>query len=215
MKPCMMPIETTNKRYHLFRTTVRMKAAAWFLFALTALSFQGFCAEKKDPVEQAFRDAWDYYKDGDEDNTLKALYDIIDRLEAKNQKRVENILPEEVGDWKGQDLKRDDLSGVGGGQSLSRVYGQEKERITVKIVKDSPLIKGVISLLANEQLLALSKRKTYQINGETAVMEGDSKLQMVVDKRIYLELVASEDADEIDLRSFARKLDTRKLGKIR
>jgi len=76
------------------------------------------------------------------------------------------------------------------------------------------VLKPMIELLGNKDLLALGNRETHRISGETAVMEGERKLQIVLDQRIYVELVANEGADRKDLVSLARKLDLRALAKL-
>jgi hypothetical protein len=84
-----------------------------------------------------------------------------------------------------------------------------------KVIKDSPLVKGLIPLIANEDLLKLTGRKTHRISGETAVMEGERKLQLVADGRILVELVGNAEADEKDLVALARKLDLAALAKMK
>ena len=138
-------------------------------------------------------------------------------MEDKGAAKVGDVLPESIEDWKGESLKRDDLSTVGGGLSLSRTYtNKAKQEITVKVMKDSPLVKQFLPFIANEELLRLSNRKTYSVSGETAVMEGDKKLQLVVDKRIYVELVANDaSSGEKELLGLARKLDLNALAKMK
>jgi hypothetical protein len=104
---------------------------------------------------------------------------------------------------------------VGGGISISRAYTLGKREITAKVIKDSPLVKQLIPLIANEDLLRLTNRKTYRISGETAVMEGARKLQLVVDGRILVELVGNEEVEEKDLVALARKLDLAALAKMK
>ena len=104
---------------------------------------------------------------------------------------------------------------VGGGISISRTYISGKKEINAKVIKDSPLVKQLIPLIANEDLLKLTNRKTYRISGETAVMEGERKLQLVADGRILVELVANEEADEKDLVALVRRLDLNALAKMK
>jgi hypothetical protein len=71
-----------------------------------------------------------------------------------------------------------------------------------------------MALLGNEELLKLGNRKTMRISGQTAVMEGEHKLQIVLDGRIYVELLGNDKAGERELVSFARKLDLRAISKM-
>jgi|GEM_PF-6535793 len=172
-------------------------------------------AAEKDPVEAAFREAWADYKKGDHEATAEKLRELLRMIEDKTAAKVEALLPDQVDHWKAEELKRDDLSVVGGGISISRLYLSGKRRVEVKVVKDSPILKSLLPLITNEQMIELSGRETHTISGETAIMEGERKMQMVLDERVYLELVAGGEADEKDLLRLARGLDLRALGKIR
>jgi hypothetical protein len=128
---------------------------------------------------------------------------------------VGETLPEEIEGWKGGSLKREDLTVVGGGISISRTYGSGKKEVVAKVIKDSPLVKQLIPLIANEDLLKLTNRKTYRISGETAVMEGERKLQLVADGRILVELTGNGETEEKDLVTLVRKLDLNALAKMK
>jgi hypothetical protein len=108
------------------------------------------------------------------------------------------------------------LAIVGGGTSISRAYVSTGNRtLTVKVVKDSPLVKQLIRLLSNEDLIRASKRKTHRISGETAIMDGEQKLQLVLDQRIFVELTAGETVGETELVAAARELDLRALAAMK
>jgi len=92
---------------------------------------------------------------------------------------------------------------------------QGKQEITVKVIKDSPLVKQFIPLLANEELLRLANRKTYTVSGEIGVMDGEHKLQLVVDKRILVECTGDDTSGEKELLGLARKLDLNALAKMK
>ncbi len=175
-----------------------------------------FAAEKKeeDEVEKGLRQVYATYRAGDDQEVLAQLRALVKLVEAKAADAVGELLPAEVGDWKGESMKREDLTIAGGGISISRMYVSEEKQIAVKVIKDAPVLKPMIALLGNKDLLALGNRKTHRISGEIAVMEGERKLQMVLDERIYVELVGNAEADEQDLVSLARKLDLRALAKL-
>ena len=133
-------------------------------------------------------------------------------MEEKGAAKVSSLLPDKVNAWTGESLKRDDLTSVGGGVSISRVYISGARRIEVKVMKDSPLLAQLLPLCANEDLIRMSNRKTHRISGETAVMEGEHKLQIVVGGKIYVELAGDPGTGETELVAFARKLDLCKPG---
>lgn len=187
-----------------------------FLFSLVLLPQVIFSAEKEeeDEVEAGLRQVYSTYKSGDNQEVLNQLRALVKLVESKAADAVSELLPAEVGDWKGESLNREDLTIAGGGISILRKYVSEEKQITVKVIKDAPVLKPMIDLIGNKDLLALSNRKTHRISGETAVMEGERKLQVVLDERIYVELVGNDKADEGDLVTLARRLDLRALAKL-
>lgn len=172
-------------------------------------------AKKPDLFESGLRQVMDDYRKGDDEAVMEKLRILLKMMEEKGAKKVGELLPEEIAGWKGESLKQDDLGVVGGGVSMSRLYASAKKQVTVKVIKDSPLVKQLIPLIGNEELMRLANRKTYRISGETAAMEGEKKLQMVVDGRILVELLANAEAEEKDLVALARKLDLNALAKMK
>jgi len=169
---------------------------------------------KPDEVELALREVYKSYKAGEDKQALEATREVVKLLEVKVADKVGEQLPEKVGDWKGESFRKDDLALLGGGISISRTYVLEDAKVTVKVMKDVPALKGVIAMLGNEELLKLGNRKTIWISGQTAVMDGENKLQFVLDGRIYLELMGNAKAGEKELIAFARKLDLREIAKL-
>ena len=200
------------------RTSFAMKTLLPIL-AIAALTVPAVSAKedpkKPDLFESGLRQVMEDYRKGDDEAVVEKLRVLLKMMEEKGAKKVGDLLPENIEAWKGDSLKQDDLAALGGGVSMSRVYASGKKQVTVKVVKDSPLVKQLIPLISNEDLLKLANRKTYTISGETGAMEGDKKLQLVVDKRILVELVANAEADEKDLVAIARKLDLNALAKMK
>jgi hypothetical protein len=194
------------------RSILRLLAVA----ALTAPAlFAKEPAAKPDLFESGLRQVMDDYRKGDHEAVTEKLRILLKMMEEKGAKKVGEVLPETIEAWKGEALKQDDLTLMGGGISITRNYVSGKRQILAKVIKDSPLVKQLIPLIANEELLKLSNRKTYRISGETAAMDGERKLQMVVDGRILVELVGNEDVEEKDLVAVVRKLDLDALAKMK
>jgi len=185
------------------------------IFCALPLSAAPGDSEFVDPFEEGMRQAFADYKKGDQEAVTAKLRELLKLMEEQGAKKVGEVLPENLEKWKGESMKRDDLAAIGGGIALSRTYVLGGQEITVKVVKDSPLVKQLLPFFANEELLRLGNRKTHSISGETAVMEGENKLQMVVDERIYVELVADKGSVEKDLVALARKLDLSALEKMK
>ena len=171
--------------------------------------------KKVEDFEEGMRQVFADYKKGDNDAVTAKLRELFKLMEEKGAAKVSSLLPDKVNAWTGESLKRDDLTSVGGGVSISRVYISGARRIEVKVMKDSPLLAQLLPLFANEDLIRMSNRKTHRISGETAVMEGEHKLQIVVGGKIYVELAGDPGTGETELVAFARKLDSDALAKLK
>ena len=169
---------------------------------------------KKDPVEKAFNEAYAEYQKENYSNTSDKLRELIKLLEEKNVQRIGEVLPEKIDDWHGTDLNREDLDALGGGVSIKRVYNDKNKSITVKLIKDSPLIDKWIGMLSNRDLLNASGKKVYNISGEAALVDKPLKVLMAIDEEILLEVKGDNDCSTKDLIALTRKLDLRKMKKM-
>lgn len=196
-----------------------MKTPTTLTTAALALSVS-VAAAQDDPVPEQFKKAYDAYKEKQYSTTIDELRAIIETLEKRTEKTVATkVLPDELGVWTGAPATNDDTSFVGGGSSVTRVYFNGKDTITVRVVKDSPLADQYVKMLSNKDLLKISGAETESIGGETAVVEGKDgespKLRMAIDGRILVELKGSERIKVKELISCARKLDLRLLKKLK
>ena len=153
------------------------------------------------------------YKKGDNEAVSAKLRELLKLMDEKNAAKVGGLLPDTLEAWKGESVKRENVPG--GGISMSRVYVSGEHRITVKVIKDSPMVTQLLPLLANEDLIKMTNRKTHRIAGETAIMEGEHKLQIVLDERIYVEFECDEAIGETELVSFATKIDLPRMAKLK
>lgn len=195
-----------------------MKTMTRLIVAATLLSAAALARDepkKPDLFESGLRQVMDDYRKGDDAAVTEKLRILLKMMEDKGAEKIGGTLPEEIEGWKAGALKREDLTVVGGGISISRSYVSDKKEVTAKVIKDSPLVKQLIPLIANEDLLKLTNRKTHRISGETAVMEGERKLQLVADGRILVELVGNDETEERDLVALVRKFDLKALAKMK
>lgn len=192
-----------------------MKLIPALLVACVLISPCEAAPPKEDAFEAGMRQAFVDYKKGDAEAVTAKLRELLKLMEEKGAAKVGSLLPDTVGAWKGETMKQGDLGVVGGGVSVSRTYVAALESILVNVTKDSPLVATLLPLLANEDLLQLANRKTNRVGGETAIMDGEHKMQIVVDGRILLELKGTDGVGEQQLVAFARALDLRAIAKLK
>lgn len=170
---------------------------------------------KDDPIEKGLKDAYKAYQTGDDGKVTDTLRALLKLMEEKNARKVEEVLPAELNGWKGNDLEREDLSVVGGGVSIQRIYQQDQKSVTIKVIKDSPLIDQWLKLLANDDLVQASGKKTFNVDGEIAIVEEELKVLIAVGGEILVELKGDNDCKSSDLVSLARKLELSTLKKMK
>ena len=168
-----------------------------------------------DPVADGLREAFRLHQKGDAEALAAKLRELVKLVEDKGAAKVAVLLPDKLGDWKAGELRREDMAILGGGISLVRQYQSGEKSVNVKVVKDSPLAKQFIPILMNEDLMKASGRKSQRISWATGYMEGERKLQMVLEGTVYLELAGNDKTSANDVVELARKLDLRALGKLK
>jgi hypothetical protein len=185
------------------------------VFALLAIGNTATAQQAKtDAMSIGLRDAYNLHQKGDNEALTAKLRELLKLAEEAGAKKLASRLPETIGEWKGEEIKPEDLALLGGGTSLSRTYKSGDKKINVKVVKDSPVAKQLAPLLKNEEFLAISGRKTERISGRTAVYEGERKLQMILGDDLYLEVAGNEPCTSKDVAGLARKLDIRSLERL-
>jgi hypothetical protein len=169
-----------------------------------------------DPFETGMREAFTTYKKGDSEATAAKLRELLKVLDSKAVAKLGTLLPDMLGDWKADALKTEEPTTSTGVVTMTRNYASGDKKVTVRVAKDSPSLSELLPLLVNEELLKLANRNVHKIAGQTAVMEGGTKLQVAVDERILVELQqAGGSVTEAELVELAGKLDLAAMAKVK
>ncbi|MEZ5301113.1 MAG: hypothetical protein R3F11_10735 [Verrucomicrobiales bacterium] len=183
---------------------------------LTVLAAAAANPTRADEVTDALREAYKLYENKDLSGATEKVREVLEKLEAKSAKLVGEVLPPKLGDWQGANASKENTAFIGGGVSVANTYRKGNAEVTVKIIRDSPLMDGIAKLLSNKDVLKFSGLKTESIGGETAVIQGegaDATLRLAVEG-ILVEVKGGRGADDSDLVAVARKLDLNLLKKL-
>ncbi len=194
-----------------------MKTLLTFLlsFGLLSVSLSAQSKDKKkDPIEQGLRDAFSAYQKEDLDTVAAKLKEILKAIDEKKAAKVGAVLPDEIDDWKADELKREDLAALGGGISVKRTYTREEKSITAKVVKDSPMVDQWLKILSNRDALKFTGKKVHTIDGEAALVDSERKILIGIEGEVLLELDGDNDCEAKDILAFARKLDLKTMKKL-
>ena len=194
-----------------------MKTLLTFLlsFGLLSVSLSAQSKDKKkDPIEQGLRDAFSAYQKEDLDTVAAKLKEILKAIDEKKAAKVGAVLPDEIDDWKADELKREDLAALGGGISVKRTYTREEKSITAKVVKDSPMVDQWLKILSNRDALKFTGKKVHTIDGEAALVDSERKILIGIEGEVLLELDGDNDCEAKDILAFARKLDLKAMKKL-
>lgn len=194
-----------------------MKLLITFLaltFAVASAQSSENNKEEKDPIEQGLRDAFSLYQKEDLKAVSAKLKTLLKLIDEKNAAKVGATLPDKVEEWKAPELEREDLSSLGGGISVKRIYTLEEKSITAKLVKDSPLVDKLLKILANREALKFTGKKVHTIDGEAALVDSERKILISIEGTLLLELEGDNDCEAKDILAFARKLDLKEMKKL-
>lgn len=172
-------------------------------------------APKGDEFEEGLREVFKLYQEKNYDEVSAKMRALLQMLEEREASKDGEPLPAKLSDWQSGQLKREDLALLGGGTSLQRTYYWGVKTVTFKLVTGSPVIKSLVPIFKNKDLLEASGRKVHTVLGERAVVENERKLQMLIEGRILLEATGNEHTEESEVLALTRKLNAKVLREMK
>lgn len=184
---------------------------------LLALTFSTFALTSfADEVTDAVDEGLSAYKAGDL-GTAAGQWEYAAQLarQAKADK-VAAMLPKPMSGWEGDEADSNAAGSAmfGGGISVSRQYTRGDDSVSIQLTMDSPMLQGVIGIVTNPQLAAMSGQKVKKIKGNPATVEVSDnwvKLQIVVNNAI---LIAVEGSPEDAVTEYANAIDYKGLAAL-
>lgn len=173
-----------------------------------------------DEVTDAINEALQSYKDRKFSDAMGSLNYAAQLIGQKKGGDLQAFLPEPLGGWQAGEATSQSMGAAmfGGGVSAERRYTKDSSSVKVQIVTDSPMLQGMMMMLANPAMAGADGGKLEKIAGEKAIVsynaqEKSGKITLVIANRFLITLEGNE-ASLGDLKAYAGKIDYKKLAAL-
>ena len=191
---------------------------------ITAIAFLCIAAMSTpvsaDEVTSAVRGALIEYRKGDYATAAEKLDYAVQMIRQKKGDKLKACLPSALEGWTADVSSSQTISVLmlGGGITAERQYSKETSLITVKIVADAPMLRGVMMMFTNPLFVTASGGRMEEIKGQKAIVkytpdQASGEINVVGADRVII-TVTGENVTKQDLIDYAEKIDYKKLGKM-
>jgi|SRR5690625_1572037 len=159
-----------------------------------------------DEVEESIDAALEAYRAGDIKNAREELEFASQLLSQMKAAGLRAFLPEPLPGWEREDGDGDSsgLAAFGGGQAASATYRTGDDTVEIQIVADNQMVGGLAGLLSGAAMMG-GGGEVRRIAGQRVTVDSDGDLQLMIDKRIMIQISGS--ADEAMKAEYFSKLD--------
>ena len=171
-------------------------------------------------MTEAINEALQSYKDGKFSDAMGSLNYASQLIGQKKGGELQTFLPEPLGGWQADEATSQAMGAAmfGGGVSAERRYNKNSSSVTVQIVTDSPLLQGMMMMLANPAMAGADGGRMDKIAGEKAIVhynpqDKNGKIMLIIANR-FLITVEGDEVSLGDLKAYAGKIDYKKLGAL-
>lgn len=155
-----------------------------------------------DEVKDSIKTGLDYYNDGKLHKASESFNHAAKLIQLKTRKVLEQFLPEPLAGWKSQTEDPGSIGDfmVGAGVTAERSYNIDSWKfpinVVVRIVANSPLMEGVMSMYSTPDFAAAYGKKIEIINGQKAIMDFDvsnneGSINIVIGDKFLVQIEAS------------------------
>lgn len=144
-----------------------------------------------DEIGDAIKSAQKNYDKGDLSEAIKELNYAITLIEQKKGDALSKVFPPAPKGWTAEDVASGSM--VGGGVQADRHYAKGDSQMDISISSDSPLMQGVMMMMANPMFATSGGGKLETIAGQKSVVnyrkeEKSGEIQFVVNNRFLVEV---------------------------
>lgn len=164
-----------------------------------------------DEIIDQINSAIELYRAGDFVGAAGELEFAAAQIRQLRAGEVSGALPAPLSGWTAKDVETAAMGAAmfGGGTSASRTYEQDRARVEIKIMTDSPMLQAVTMMLNNPMVLSGSGQKLIRVDGNKAALEWkeDRGTVNVVVMNSLLVTVEGRRCTEQDLIAYAEAVD--------
>jgi len=175
---------------------------------------------RADDVLDQINEAIAAYQKHDLQTAIAALDAAADLMRQGRADQLKTLLPAAPPGWTAQEVETTaaGLSSLGGGLSASRKYTKDAQQVDVQITVDSPVMRGLASMLASP-IAAVGGAKTIVLGGRRVAYLPEENLYMAqIGDRVVVKVSGDKDAPDATLKLFIAAMDfpaIETLGRLR
>lgn len=157
------------------------------------------------------------YEEKDYKTAVEELKYATAALESLNQEENMKLLPEAMEGWTVKEGKNNGsniamaMFGGGGGSSMKREYHRDKEKITIEVMTNSPMLSIMSMMIKNPAMMAREKNtKPFRYKKAKGMKKtnGDrSEITLLLAGQILVKLMGRKLEDNAVLEEYLKKMD--------
>jgi hypothetical protein len=195
-----------------------MKKLGILCALLAALALLGAATVQADEITDQLERGLKLYKEGKYGESLNEIDFASAQIRQKKADTFANAFPEPPAGWTGDKAETQAIAKAlfGGGITATRGYKQDKNRVKMEIVTDSPLLQSMAMVINNPMMMQAGQgMKPVRVGEERGMLQvqgNRAELQMIVDGKVMVKVEANAgDKSEELAKEFATRLDMKKL----
>ncbi len=159
------------------------------------------------------------YKEQDYKTALEELKFVTAQIQQLNQDEMQKLLPQPLEGWTEKEGNNRDnqvaMSMMGGGTTMKKEFQRGKERVTVSVLANSPMMQMMTMMMKNPAMMAGQKNtKPYRYKKAKGMIKKDKKkteISLVLAGQILVQVTGKKLEDEAVLKQYLEQLDFAKL----
>jgi len=159
------------------------------------------------------------YKEQDYKMALEELKFVTAQIQQLNQEELQKLMPQALEGWTEKEGNNRDnqvaMSMMGGGTSMKKEFQRDREKVTVEVLANSPMMQMMTMILKNPAMMAGQKNtKPYRYKRAKGMIKTDknqTEISLVLAGQILVKITGRKLEDDAVLKEYLEQLDFSKL----
>ncbi len=159
------------------------------------------------------------YKEQDYKTALEELKFVTAQIQQLNQEEMQKLMPKALEGWTEKESSSRDnqvaMSMMGGGTSMKSVFQRNREKVTVEVLANSPMMQMMTMMMKNPAMMAGQKNtKPYRYKkakGMIKTEKNKTEISLVLAGQILVKVSGRKLEDDAVLKQYLEQLDFSKL----
>jgi hypothetical protein len=198
-----------------------MKKLRAIFAVLAAFALLGAATVQADEITDQLERGLKLYKEGKYGESLNEIDFASAQIRQKKADTFAGAFPDAPAGWTAEKAETQAIAKAlfGGGITATRNYKQDKNRVKMELVTDSPLLQSMAMVINNPMMMQGGQgMKPVRVGDERGMLQthnNRAELQLIVDGKVLVKVeVNAGDKSEDTAKEFANRLDIKKLKEL-